>query len=126
GGAPVVSVIAGEVDLLVDTATVAGPQIKAGKLRALGVTSDKPWPQLPGVPTVGQTLPGFEVMSWLGLAAPAKTPAAIIDKLNAVLGEISEDPAVRKTLQDMGSEPAHTTPVAMRDMIAHDIGQWKR
>ncbi len=126
GGAPVMSVIAGEVDVLVDTATVAGPQIQAGKLRALAVTSSQPWPQMPGVPTASQTLPNFEVMSWLGLAAPAKTPSAIIDQLNATLAQITQDPAVRKTLQGMGSEPAHMAPQAMRGMIERDIAQWKQ
>lgn len=126
GGAPVVSVIAGDVDVLVDTATVAGPQIKAGKLRPLAVTSSEPWKQLPDVPTASQTLPGFEVMSWLGVAAPAKTPEDIIQQLNATLGEISKDPAVRQTLESMGSEPVHTSPAAMKDMIARDIQQWKK
>jgi tripartite-type tricarboxylate transporter receptor subunit TctC len=126
GGAPVMSVIAGEVDVLVDTATVAGPQIQAGKLRALAVTSSQAWPQMPGVPTAGQTLPNFEVMSWLGLAAPAKTPSAIIEQLNATLAQITQDPAVRKTLQGMGSEPSHMAPGAMRGMIERDITQWKQ
>lgn len=126
GGAPVMSVIAGEVDVLVDTATVAGPQIQAGKLRALAVTSPTGWAQLPNTPAAAQTLPGFEVMSWLGLAAPAKTSPAIIEKLNATLGEIAQDPAVQKTLQGMGSEPAHITPAQMRDMIASDVKRWKQ
>lgn len=125
GGAPVLSVIAGQVDVLVDTATVAAPQIQAGKLRALAVTSKQGWPQMPNVPSASQTLPGFEVMSWLGLAAPANTSPAIIDTLNATLGRITQDPAVRQTLQRMGSEPAHMAPQGMRDMIERDIQQWK-
>ncbi|HEY9280702.1 MAG TPA: tripartite tricarboxylate transporter substrate binding protein [Eoetvoesiella sp.] len=126
GGAPAVAVIAGEVDVLVDTATVAGPQIAAGKLRALGVTSAKPWPALAGVPPVAQALPGFEVMSWLGLAAPAKTPADIIEKINATLADISKDPAVQKTIGGMGSQTDHMKPQEMRNMIERDITQWKQ
>lgn len=126
GGAPVMSVMAGEVDVLVDTATVAGPQIAAGKLRALAVTSSQPWPQTPDVPTVSQTLPDFEVMSWLGLAAPAKTPSTIIDRLNATLKQITQDATVQKTLRGMGSEPAHMSPQAMRSMIEQNIKQWKQ
>jgi len=126
GGAPVMSVIAGEVDVLVDTATVAGPQIAAGKLRALAVTSARSWPQTPGVPTVNRTLPGFEVMSWLGLAAPAKTPPAIVARLNATLGQITQDAAVQRTLRTMGSEPAHVSPEAMRSKVEQDIKQWKQ
>ena len=126
GGAPVVSVIAGEVDVLVDTATVSRPQIEAGKLRPLAVTSSEPWPQLPGVPTASETLPGFEVMSWLGLAAPANTPASVITKLNETLNDISRDSDVRAKLQGMGSEPDHMAPEAMSAMIARDIEQWKK
>lgn len=125
GGAPAMAVISGEVDVLIDTATVAGPQLKAGKLRALAVTSATPWPELPGVPTVAQTLPGFEVMSWLGLAAPAHTPAPIIKKLNVALEEISRDPAIRKTLAAMGSATVHSSPDQMRDMIDRDIKRWR-
>lgn len=126
GGAPVVSVIAGDVDVLVDTATVAGPQIQAGKLRALAVTSSEPWPLLPDVPPANKALPGFEVMSWLGLAAPAGTPADVIGKLNATLDDILKDPGVRKKLNDMGSEPYYSSPDGMRDMIRDNIVQWKQ
>jgi len=125
GGAPVQSVIAGEVDALVDTPTVATPHVQSGRLRALAVTSAAPWPSLPGVPTVASTLPGFEVRSWLGLAAPAGTPDAIIRSLNAHVRKLLQSPDVQKTLATLGSAPAYSTPEAMRDMVQNDIARWR-
>ncbi|OVZ55161.1 hypothetical protein CDO44_23270 [Pigmentiphaga sp. NML080357] len=126
GAAPVQAVLAGEVDVLVDTATVSAPQIKAGTMRALAVTSATPWPQLPGVPVAGETLPGFQVYSWLGIAAPARTPKPIVDKLHAALAAMVEDPAFRKSIDDIGSQASGSTPEQMRAMIESEIARWKK
>ncbi len=126
GGAPVVAVMAGDVDLLVDTATVAGSHIKSGGLRALAVTSADAWPELPDVPPVAKTLPGFEVMSWLGIAAPAGTPNDIVQALNAALREILADEDVKAKLAGLGSATAYSTPEAMRHRIDNDIKQWRQ
>jgi len=125
GGAPVQSVIAGEVDVLVDTPTVAAPHVQSGRLRALAVTSAAPWPSLPGVPPVASTLPGFEVRSWLGLAAPAGTPDAIIRNLNTHVRKLLLSPEVQKVLATLGSAPAYSTPEAMREMVQNDIARWR-
>ncbi|WP_454691435.1 tripartite tricarboxylate transporter substrate binding protein [Achromobacter aloeverae] len=124
GGAPVEAVIAGDVDVLSDTLTVALPQVRAGRLRALAVTSANPWPGAPGIPTVAATLPGFEVQSWLGLAAPAGLPRAIVDTLNTDIRKALADDAARKTLASLGSEAAPSSPEAMRDMIVREIARW--
>ena len=125
GGAPVHSVIAGEVDVLADTLTVAIPHIQSGRLRALAVTSATPWPSLPGVPPAALTLPGFEVRSWLGLAAPAETPAAIVRRLNSEVRKVLQNADVQKTLAASGSATAYSTPEAMREMIQNDIARWR-
>lgn len=125
GGAPVQSVMAGEVDVLVDTLTVALPHIQSGRLRALGVTSAAPWPSLPGVAPVGQVLPGFEVRSWLGLAAPAGTPDAVVRRLNAEVQKMLQTPDMQKALDNAGSAPTYSTPEAMREMVQSDIVRWK-
>jgi tripartite-type tricarboxylate transporter receptor subunit TctC len=125
GGAPVQSVIAGEVDVLVDTPTVAVSHVQSGRLRALGVTSATPWASLPGVPTVAATLPGFEVRSWLGVGAPAGTPDAVVQRLNTELGRMLRAPDVQKTLATAGSVPWHQSPAAMREMVQDDIARWR-
>lgn len=125
GGAPVQAVIGGDVDILADTLTVATPHIQSGRLRALGVTSATAWPSLPGVPPVAATLPGFEVRSWLGLAAPAGTPAAIVQRLNAELRKLLKDAEVVRTLAAAGSAASPSSPEAMLDMVQTDIARWR-
>jgi tripartite-type tricarboxylate transporter receptor subunit TctC len=125
GGAPVQAVLAGEVDVLADTLTVATPHIQSGRIRALAVTSAGPWPQLPGVPPVSATLPGFEVRSWLGLAAPAGTPEPIVRRLNAEVRKALQHPELVKKFAAAGSATAYSTPDAMREMIQTDIARWR-
>lgn len=125
GGAPVQSVMAAEVDLLIDTPTVAMPHLQGGKLRALGVTSATPWATLPGVIPVAQTLPQFEVRSWLGLAAPAGLPASIAQRLNAEVKTLLQRPDVIRTLTLAGSAASYSTPQSMQDMVQNDIARWR-
>lgn len=125
GGAPVQAVIGGEVDVLIDTPTVALPHIQSGRLRGLGVTSAAPWPTLPGVPPVAATLNGFEVRSWLGLAAPAGTPEPVIRRLNAELKTALANADMQKSLANNGSVATHCTPEEMRDMVQRDIARWR-
>lgn len=126
GGAPVEAVLSGDVDILVDTLTVATPQLKAGKLRALAVTSAIPWPQAPDIAPVAQTLPGFEVLSWLGIAGPPGLPENIAATLNSAIGKALEEGEVKQTLATLGSQPAPSSPAAMRDMVASEIVRWKQ
>lgn len=126
GGAPVMAVLSGDVDVLIEPVTVAAPQIQTGALRPLAVTSKEAWPLLKGIPTVDATLPGYEVMSWLGIAGPAGMPPDIVAKLNQTLKSILADPAVQTKLNAMGSEAWYSTPNDMRDMIADTIDQWKK
>ena len=125
GGAPVQAVIGGEVDILADTLTVAMAHIQSGRLRALGVTSAMAWPSVPGVPPVSATLPNFEVRSWLGLAAPAGTPDAVIRQLNADVRRVLHEPEVQKILAAAGSAPAPDSPEEMRNMVQNDIARWR-
>jgi tripartite-type tricarboxylate transporter receptor subunit TctC len=99
--------------------------IESGKLRALGVTGSARNPDLPGVPTVAEAgLPGFEVTAWFGLFAPARTPRAVIDRLNAELVKILAMPDVRQKLAVHGVQPGGGTPDALRDFLASDIDRW--
>lgn len=125
GGAPVQAVIAGDVDILTDTLTVAMPHIKSGRLRALGVTSANSWPSLPGVSPVSTTLPGFEVRSWLGLAAPAGTPDALVQKLKEEVHRALQDPELQKSLSNAGSVASPNSPEEMRAMVQTEIDRWR-
>ena len=125
GGAPVQAVIAGDVDVLTDTLTVAMPHIKSGRLRALAVTSAATWPSLPDVPPVSATLPGFEVRSWLGIAAPAATPAPIVQKLTAEVHRALQDADLQKALANAGSASSPCTPDEFRAMVQNEINRWR-
>ena len=124
GGAPVQAVIAGDVDILADTLTVATPHIQSGRLRALAVTSAHPWPSMPEVPAVASVLKGFEIRSWLGLAAPGGTPPQAIERLDRSVRAALGDPGVKATLASLGSEPAPSSPVQMKSMIEREIKRW--
>ena len=125
GGAPVQAVIAGDVDVLADTLTVASPHIKSGRLRALAVTSAQPWPSMPEIPPVSAVLKGFEIRSWLGLAAAAGTPTDIVDQLNKAIRMAAEDSGIKASLFTLGSEPAPSSPVQMTDMVKREIDRWR-
>lgn len=124
GGAPVQAVIAGDVDILADTLTVATPHIQSGRLRALAVTSAQPWPSMPEVPAVASVLKGFEIRSWLGLAAPGGTPPQVIERLDRSVRAALGDPGVKATLASLGSEPAPSSPIQMKSMIEREIKRW--
>jgi len=125
GGAPVQAVLASDVVMLSDTLTVANPQLQAGTLRALGVTSAESWPLAPTIPTVAQTVPGFEVRSWLGIAAAKDTPREIVDLLNRHIQEILRQPDTQAALAKIGSVATPSTPEAMRARIVQEIQRWR-
>jgi tripartite-type tricarboxylate transporter receptor subunit TctC len=125
GAAPIQAVLGGEADLLVDTLSVALPHIQSGRLRALAVSSASPWPALPDVPPVAATLPGFDVHSWLALAAPAGTPEPVVKLLNSAVREVLQQAAVTRTLAGIGSLPAPSTPLALQQQIAGEIQRWR-
>ncbi|MEN9587358.1 MAG: hypothetical protein RIT15_933 [Pseudomonadota bacterium] len=125
GGAPVQAVLAGDVDILTDTLTVASPHIASGRLRALAVTSAQAWPSIKGVPPVSAMLPGFEVRSWLGLAAPVGTPEPIIRQLNADVQTALRDPELQKALGNLGSEAAPSSSADMRNMVEREVTRWR-
>jgi len=126
-GQAVQDVIAGRVDFMVMGAAVAVPQVQAGKLRALAVTSSKRLPALPDVPTFAEEgFPNMSVGSWVGLVAKAGTPATTINRLNHALNEALLTPEVRKGLATLQSEPVGGTPEEFGKKIVDDAEAWKR
>ena len=117
--------IGGRVDLMIAAPSVSTPQIKGGAVRAIAVTARNRLETLPGVPTVAETLPGFEVTSWLGLAAPVKTPAMVQNRLNAEVRQAVTLEAVRARLLAMGGDPVGGSQDEFRTRIESDIRKWK-
>jgi tripartite-type tricarboxylate transporter receptor subunit TctC len=118
--------IGGRLDMMIAAPTISTPQIRGGAVRAIAVTGKTRMATFPDVPTVAETLPGFEVTSWLGLAAPAKTPAAAISRINADLRQVLAQEAVRARLLAIGTEPAGGPAEDMRSRVEADIRKWKQ
>jgi tripartite-type tricarboxylate transporter receptor subunit TctC len=124
GTAPTTDVLGGRVDLLIDTQTVSMPHISAGTARGIGVTSPKPWPGTPGVPTVADTLPGFEVETWIGLVTVKDTPPEIAARLQKEAVAALNSPEVIEKLRGLGADVRSSTPDAMRKLVAGEITRW--
>jgi tripartite-type tricarboxylate transporter receptor subunit TctC len=126
GTGPITEIMAGRIDAMFETMTVTLPQVKSGKLRALAVTSKERSSFLPDVPVLAQYLPGFDVTSFLGLAAPPGTPRPITERLNAEVRKALADADIKKRFADLGGEARGGSPEEMRDYIESEIGKWKR
>ena len=129
GGPPaMISVAAGDTQLLFTVPTVIMPQVRAGKMRALAVTTRKRYALLPEVPTVAESgikeLADFESIAWNGVLVPAATPRAIVMRLNAAINLAFADPAVRQHLLAAGLEPVGGTPEAFGKLIADEAAKW--
>jgi tripartite-type tricarboxylate transporter receptor subunit TctC len=126
GSAPAITaLLGGEVNLAFDTLTVLSPQVKAGKVKALAITSAERSPLLPNVPTAAEAgLTNFEVDSWFSLVVPAATPKDIVQKLNATLAQISHLPEVREKLAAQGLSTLHSTPEKLAQLIKDDYARW--
>jgi tripartite-type tricarboxylate transporter receptor subunit TctC len=126
GSAPALNdLVAGNVDCMFDNLGVSMQFVKAGKLKLIAVASPNRVGSLPDVPTIAETLPGFASVTWFALAAPPKTPAAIVDKINAAVNEALRDPTVIKRFADLTAEPAGGTPQATAAYFADEAQRWK-
>jgi len=125
GAGPLTEILGGRVDLLLEAMTLSIGQIQSGRLRPLAVTSRERWKALADAPTVHETLPGYEVISFIGLGATGGTPAAIIVRLNSEVRKILEQPETRKRFVELGGEPHATSPEEMRSFIERDIAKWR-
>ena len=100
--------------------------IRSGQVHALGVSGAAPSPALPGVPPIAQTVPGYAADIWHGIAAPKGTPGEIVDKLNATINAVLEDPAMKPKLTDLGAEPAPLSRADLRTFIAAEVDKWAK
>ncbi len=126
GSAPlVVDLLAGRVSMTFDSYAVYEEHIKAGKVRALGVTSRMRMASLPGVPAIAESgLPGYEVANWLGVFAPAATPREVVGALHAAIVRAMGTPALRQQLAGLGIEPAAGTPEDLAALVRSEIPKW--
>ncbi len=127
GSAPALTdVIGGQVSLMFDAGVSALPQVRAGKLRALAVTSAKRSSSAPELPTVAEAanLPGYEATIWFGLVAPAGTPREIVTRLSQEFARVSRQTALRERFAPQGVELAATTPEEFADIIKAEIPKW--
>lgn len=116
----------GQISLSMDNMPVYLPQAKAGKIRALAVSSEQRSPAAPELPTVGESVPGFSAASWFGLAAPRGTPRAIIDMLSAETARILRLPDVNERLSGLGAQPVGGTPEEFAAFIQSETVKWRK
>ncbi len=128
GAAPAIAaVIGGEVNMAIESPPPIVPQVKAGKLRALGAARPDRSPLLPDVPTMKEAgLPGFEAGSWYGFHAPAGTPRPIIDKLHAALVKAMHTPDVRERFAAVGADTVANTPAQFGAFVEAELNRWGR
>jgi tripartite-type tricarboxylate transporter receptor subunit TctC len=124
GGPALVDLLAGQVQVMFESTLIMAPQIKAGKLRALAVTTATRSALLPDLPTVADFVPGYEATAWYGLAAPKDTPAEIVATVNRALNAGLADPGISHKLADLGGTPMPMTSAAFGKLIADETGRW--
>ena len=119
--------LTGDTDFVIASTGPVTPQVRSGQFRALAVTSKTRWHEFPEVPTVEESgVPGFEMISWIGLAGPANMPKSIVDRLNAEVRRVLAVPSVKSRLESMGGDPRATTPDEMKALVASQFQTWKR
>jgi tripartite-type tricarboxylate transporter receptor subunit TctC len=127
GGAPAqLALVSGQVDFNVDNLATAAPNIRAGKLRALAVTTAQRAAAMPDVPTVAETLPGFEVDTWWGLVVPAGTPHERVQQLHAAFAAALNSAEVRSRFAALMAEPAPSTPDQFAAFMARERAKYER
>jgi len=126
GGPALVDLLSGQVQVMFEGITSSIGYIKAGKLRALAVTSAKRSAALPDIPTIGEFVPGYAATGWFGLGAPKGTPQPIVDMLSKAIGEALADPAMKARFADLGAEPMPMTPAEFGNLVADDTQKWAK
>jgi tripartite-type tricarboxylate transporter receptor subunit TctC len=119
------ALMGGEVSMFFDTPITAVPLVKDGRLRALGVSTRTRSPLMPDVPTIEEAgVPGYEVLGWNGILAPAATPRPIVERLNREIRAVLDEPEVKQKLAQQGADPAPTDPESFARLIRDDVAKW--
>lgn len=123
-GPALADVVAGHVPIMFDGIPSSLPLVQAGKLRAIAVTGTARLPAAPDIPTVAETIPGFDASGWFAVYAPAGTPPAVVARLNQAINRVLEMPEVRKRYAELGAEPVGGPPEKLRDQVARELAKW--
>lgn len=123
---PIADLVGGQVDTLMEPIATGYPLISSGRVQALAYSGPTRHPALPDVPTLSEVMPGFSMMSWHGIWAPANTPAAVLNRFNAVFVEASKDPDLARRIKDLNSEPLGVTRTEMSAMVRRDAEIYSR
>jgi tripartite-type tricarboxylate transporter receptor subunit TctC len=127
GAAPAITdMLGGQVQVIFDNMPSIIQHIRAGSLRALGVTTVERSPQLPDVQAIAETVPGYEASALFGMGAPKNTPKEIIERLNSEINAILAEPEMKKRLVELGGEPLIQSPEAFGEQIKAETEKWKR
>ncbi len=126
GSEPLTEVLSGRMELLIDALTNSYPQIQAGKFRPLAVSSLERSRALPNVPTVAQSVPGYEATSFLGIAGPAGMPAAVVERLNREVRRTLDLPDIGQRFAEWGGTPSPSSPEEMQRRVESEIAKWKK
>jgi tripartite-type tricarboxylate transporter receptor subunit TctC len=127
GNAPALTeLVAGRVDMMFDQPASSESFVKSGKLKPLAVTSKTRLPAYPDIPTMAESgFPGYEAISWFGIAVPAGTPPDVVKRLNEAMVKVMANPELRQKLEASGITPGASTPAAFGDLIKTEIGRWR-
>lgn len=123
--ASMTDVMSARVDFTIAALNTVRGEITAGKLKAIAVTSGTKVASLPGAPTVAETIPGYEVTTWMGLTAPAKTPPAIVEQLNRDVRQLMATAAVNERFLSLGVDPHTGTPAEMKARVETEVARWR-
>jgi tripartite-type tricarboxylate transporter receptor subunit TctC len=127
GAGPALSdLMGGQVDVIFDNLPSSVGHIKGGKIRALAVTSEQREPSMPELPTIAETVPGYEATAWFGIGMPKGTPKEIIEKVNAEVNRALADPKMRARLAELGGRPIPGTPEEFGKTIAAETAKWEK
>jgi tripartite-type tricarboxylate transporter receptor subunit TctC len=125
-GPALTDLIAGQVHVFFDNLPSSAPHIKGGRIRALAVTSAAREPSMPELPTLGETVPGYEATAWFGIGMPKGTPREAIEKVNAEVNRALADPKMRERLAELGGRPIPGTPEDFGKVIAAETEKWAK
>ena len=125
-GPALTDLMSGTVQVMFDNLPSSAPQIRAGRLRALGMTTAEREPSFPDVPTVGETVKGYEATAWFGIGMPKNTPRDIVEKVNAEVNRALADPAMQEKLAKLGGHPIPGTPDDFQRTIAEETAKWAK
>jgi tripartite-type tricarboxylate transporter receptor subunit TctC len=125
GTAPALAdLVGGQVEMMCDNLGVSLPHVRSGRLKALAVASSNRFPAMPDVPTMAETLPGFEAVAWFGIVGPPKMPAGIAQKIAADVKEVLKIPEVQKRLTDLSAEPMGLSPAETAAFMKRETERW--